>query len=36
MDPEEMLDAICITGPFGATGSILHSALPLIMLLHLY
>ena len=36
MDPEEMLDAICVTGPFGKTGSILHSALPLIMLLLLY
>ncbi|MGH3148215.1 MAG: metal-dependent hydrolase [Rubrobacter sp.] len=36
MDSEEMLDAIYFTGPFGATGSILHSAVPPVALLALY
>lgn len=36
MRSEEMLDAIYFTGPFGATGSALHSAVPVVVLLILY
>ncbi|MDQ4127444.1 MAG: metal-dependent hydrolase [Actinomycetota bacterium] len=36
MDSEELLDAIYFTGPFGTTGSILHSAVPPVVLLVLY
>jgi membrane-bound metal-dependent hydrolase YbcI (DUF457 family) len=36
MDTEAVLDAIYFTGPFGATGSALHSALPVAFLLALY
>lgn len=36
MHSEEMLDAIYFTGPFGRTGSILHSAVPAGLLLILY
>jgi len=36
MDSEELLDAIYFTGPFGTTGSILHSAVPPVALLLLY
>jgi membrane-bound metal-dependent hydrolase YbcI (DUF457 family) len=36
MDTEEVLDAIYFTGPFGATGSALHSAIPVVALLVLY
>ena len=36
MDSEELLDAIYFTGPFGTTGSILHSAVPVAALLVLY
>jgi len=36
MDTEEVLDAIYFTGPFGATGSILHSAVPPVALLLAY
>lgn len=36
MDSEEMLDAIYFTGPFGTTGSILHSAVPPVALLLAY
>ncbi|MGI8866826.1 MAG: hypothetical protein ACR2G1_08855, partial [Rubrobacteraceae bacterium] len=33
---EEMLQNIYFTGPFGATGSTLHSAVPVVALLGLY
>ena len=36
MDTEEVLDAIYFTGPFGGTGSVLHSAVPVVALLVLY
>lgn len=36
MDSEEILDAIYFTGPFGGTGSALHSAVPVAVLLVLY
>jgi hypothetical protein len=36
MDSEEVLDAIYFTGPFGATGSALHSLVPPALLLALY
>ncbi|CAN5674881.1 MAG: metal-dependent hydrolase [Actinomycetota bacterium] len=36
MDTEEVLDAIYFTGPFGATGSALHSAVPVALLLVSY
>ncbi len=36
MDSEELLDAIYFTGPFGTTGSILHSVVPPVALLLLY
>jgi membrane-bound metal-dependent hydrolase YbcI (DUF457 family) len=36
MDSEEVLDAIYFTGPFGATGSALHSIVPPALLLVLY
>jgi membrane-bound metal-dependent hydrolase YbcI (DUF457 family) len=36
MGSEEILDAIYFSGPFGATGSALHSAVPPILLLILY
>ena len=36
MDSEELLDAIYFTGPFGTTGSILHSAVPPVALLLVY
>jgi membrane-bound metal-dependent hydrolase YbcI (DUF457 family) len=36
MHSEEMLDAIYFTGPFGATGSALHSVVPVALLLILY
>ncbi|MDP8901463.1 MAG: hypothetical protein M3N33_10055, partial [Actinomycetota bacterium] len=36
MDTEEVLDAIYFTGPFGGTGSVLHSAVPVVALLILY
>lgn len=36
MHSEGMLDAIYFSGPFGATGSALHSAVPPILLLILY
>ncbi len=36
MDTEELLDAIYFTGPFGTTGSILHSAVPPVALLLAY
>lgn len=36
MDSEALLDAIYFTGPFGTTGSILHSAVPAAALLVLY
>ena len=36
MHSEEMLDAIYFTGPFGATGSALHSVVPVALLLVLY
>lgn len=36
MDTEEVLDAIYFSGPFGGTGSALHSAVPVVALLVLY
>lgn len=36
MDTEEVLDAIYFTGPFGATGSYLHSIIPVAVLLVAY
>ena len=33
MDSEEVLQAIYFTGPFGGTGSALHSAVPVVALL---
>ncbi len=36
MDTEAVLDAIYFTGPFGATGSALHSIVPVAVLLVLY
>ncbi len=36
MHSEEMLEAIYFTGPFGATGSALHSVVPVALLLVLY
>ncbi len=36
MDTEAVLDAIYFTGPFGATGSALHSAIPVVGFLVLY
>jgi hypothetical protein len=36
MDSEEVLNAIYFTGPFGATGSALHSLVPPALLLLLY
>ncbi|MGH3087607.1 MAG: hypothetical protein ACRDSJ_09855 [Rubrobacteraceae bacterium] len=36
MDTGAILDAIYFTGPFGATGSAMHSALPVVVLLVLY
>jgi len=36
MHSEGVLDAIYFTGPFGATGSALHSAVPVVPLLILY
>ncbi len=36
MHSEGVLDAIYFTGPFGATGSALHSAVPVVLLLILY
>ena len=36
MDTEKVLDAIYFTGPFGTTGSILHSAVPPVALLLAY
>ncbi len=36
MDSEEVLDAIYFTGPFGATGSALHSVVPVAVLLVAY
>lgn len=36
MDSEAVLDAIYFTGPFGSTGSALHSALPVVAFLVLY
>jgi len=36
MHSEEMLDAIYFHGPFGGTGSALHSAVPVVALLILY
>ena len=36
MDTEEVLQAIYSTGPFGGTGSALHSAVPVGALLALY
>lgn len=36
MDTEELLQAIYFSGPFGGTGSILHSAVPVVALLVLY
>ncbi len=33
---EQFLDAVYFTGPFGATGSALHSAVPAVLLLVLY
>ncbi len=36
MDSEELLDAIYFSGPFGGTGSALHSAVPVAALLGLY
>jgi membrane-bound metal-dependent hydrolase YbcI (DUF457 family) len=36
MHSEKLLDAIYFTGPFGGTGSVLHSAVPVVALLVLY
>ncbi len=36
MHSEELLDAIYFSGPFGGTGSALHSAVPVVTLLVLY
>ncbi len=36
MESEEVLDAIYFTGPFGTTGRVLHSAVPVVVLLVLY
>lgn len=36
MDSQEVLDAIYFTGPFGETGSALHSAVPPVALLLIY
>ncbi len=36
MHSEELLDAIYFSGPFGATGSVLHSVVPVALLLVLY
>ncbi|CAN5594073.1 MAG: metal-dependent hydrolase [Rubrobacter sp.] len=36
MDTEELLEAIYFSGPFGGTGSILHSAVPVVTLLVVY
>ena len=36
MDSQEILDKIYFTGPFGGTGSALHSAVPVAALLALY
>lgn len=36
MHSEELLDAIYFSGPFGGTGSVLHSAVPVVALLILY
>ena len=36
MESEEVLDAIYFTGPFGTTGRVLHSAVPVVALLVLY
>ena len=36
MHSEGVLDAVYFTGPFGATGSALHSAVPVVTLLILY
>jgi hypothetical protein len=36
MDSQEVLDAIYFTGPFGGTGSALHSAVPAMVLLGIY
>jgi len=36
MHSEELLEAIYFSGPFGGTGSVLHSAVPVVALLVLY
>ena len=36
MPVEQFLDAVYFTGPFGTTGSVLHSAVPVVVLLVLY
>jgi membrane-bound metal-dependent hydrolase YbcI (DUF457 family) len=36
MHSEKMLEAIYFTGPFGATGSALHSTVPVVLLLVIY
>jgi membrane-bound metal-dependent hydrolase YbcI (DUF457 family) len=36
MHSEKLLDMIYFTGPFGGTGSVLHSAVPVVALLVLY
>ena len=36
MDSEQVLDAIYFSGPFGGTGSVLHSAVPVAALLVVY
>lgn len=36
MHSEALLDAIYFTGPFGATGSALHSVIPVVLLLIVY